>query len=157
MTPRPGTMRLACMFSSILLFGAAGLLLFISLQDPTELAPQQVPGEPPPPLSHPRPRPHGWPDVLGQGDEPLNRQRSSGLHSHGAAPLGDDGEAAHLLGRLLPSVKFYHPLGPPPNCLGRQRVNTIFLDAQVRLSFPAWPWTPLNLHCGLNRNDQGTL
>nr|XP_020037062.1 carbohydrate sulfotransferase 8 isoform X2 [Castor canadensis] len=44
MTPRPGTMRLACMFSSILLFGAAGLLLFISLQDPTELAPQQVPG-----------------------------------------------------------------------------------------------------------------
>lgn len=42
-------MRLACMFSSILLFGAAGLLLFISLQDPTELAPQQVPGEPPPP------------------------------------------------------------------------------------------------------------
>jgi carbohydrate 4-sulfotransferase 8 len=37
-------MRLACMFSSILLFGAAGLLLFISLQDPTELAPQQVPG-----------------------------------------------------------------------------------------------------------------
>ncbi|XP_005400046.1 PREDICTED: carbohydrate sulfotransferase 8 [Chinchilla lanigera] len=44
MTLRPGTMRLACMFSSILLFGAAGLLLFISLQDPTELAPQQVPG-----------------------------------------------------------------------------------------------------------------
>uniref|UniRef100_G3TAX7 Carbohydrate sulfotransferase n=1 Tax=Loxodonta africana TaxID=9785 RepID=G3TAX7_LOXAF len=43
---RPRTMRLACMFSSILLFGAAGLLLFISLQDPTELAPQQVPGEP---------------------------------------------------------------------------------------------------------------
>ncbi|XP_004371662.1 carbohydrate sulfotransferase 8 [Trichechus manatus latirostris] len=41
---RPGTMHLACMFSSILLFGAAGLLLFISLQDPTELAPQQVPG-----------------------------------------------------------------------------------------------------------------
>lgn len=39
-------MRLACMFSSILLFGAAGLLLFISLQDPTELALQQVPGEP---------------------------------------------------------------------------------------------------------------
>ncbi|EPY73970.1 hypothetical protein CB1_002378005 [Camelus ferus] len=46
MTPRAGAMRLACMFSSILLFGAAGLLLFISLQDPTELAPQQVPGEP---------------------------------------------------------------------------------------------------------------
>ncbi|XP_049975199.1 carbohydrate sulfotransferase 8 [Alexandromys fortis] len=44
MTPRPGTMRLACMFSSILLFGAAGLLLFISLQDPVELTPQQVPG-----------------------------------------------------------------------------------------------------------------
>ncbi|XP_008584485.1 PREDICTED: carbohydrate sulfotransferase 8-like, partial [Galeopterus variegatus] len=44
MTPRHGTMRLACMFSSILLFGAAGLLLFISLQDPTELAPQQAPG-----------------------------------------------------------------------------------------------------------------
>nr|XP_004660012.1 carbohydrate sulfotransferase 8 [Jaculus jaculus] len=44
MTPRLGTMRLTCMFSSILLFGAAGLLLFISLQDPTELAPQQVPG-----------------------------------------------------------------------------------------------------------------
>ncbi|XP_069314179.1 carbohydrate sulfotransferase 8 [Eulemur rufifrons] len=44
MTLQPGTMRLACMFSSILLFGAAGLLLFISLQDPTELAPQQVPG-----------------------------------------------------------------------------------------------------------------
>uniref|UniRef100_A0A8C8ZRD7 Carbohydrate sulfotransferase n=1 Tax=Prolemur simus TaxID=1328070 RepID=A0A8C8ZRD7_PROSS len=43
MTLQPGTMRLACMFSSILLFGAAGLLLFISLQDPTELAPQQVP------------------------------------------------------------------------------------------------------------------
>ncbi|KAM7339856.1 hypothetical protein ACRRTK_000471 [Alexandromys fortis] len=43
MTPRPGTMRLACMFSSILLFGAAGLLLFISLQDPVELTPQQVP------------------------------------------------------------------------------------------------------------------
>lgn len=39
-------MRLACMFSSILLFGAAGLLLFISLQDPTELAPHQAPGEP---------------------------------------------------------------------------------------------------------------
>ncbi|XP_040832603.1 carbohydrate sulfotransferase 8 [Ochotona curzoniae] len=37
-------MRLACMFSSVLLFGAAGLLLFISLQDPTEFAPQQVPG-----------------------------------------------------------------------------------------------------------------
>ncbi|GAB1291930.1 Carbohydrate sulfotransferase 8 [Apodemus speciosus] len=36
-------MRLACMFSSILLFGAAGLLLFISLQDPIELSPQQVP------------------------------------------------------------------------------------------------------------------
>jgi hypothetical protein len=53
MTPRPGTMRLACMFSSILLFGAAGLLLFISLQDPTELAPQQVPGEPPPPAFPP--------------------------------------------------------------------------------------------------------
>lgn len=46
MTPRAGTMRLACMFSSILLFGAAGLLLFISLQDPTELAPRQLPGEP---------------------------------------------------------------------------------------------------------------
>lgn len=46
MTPRAGTMRLACMFSSILLFGAAGLLLFISLQDPTELSPRQVPGEP---------------------------------------------------------------------------------------------------------------
>lgn len=46
MTSRAGTMRLACMFSSILLFGAAGLLLFISLQDPSELAPQQVPGEP---------------------------------------------------------------------------------------------------------------
>ncbi|XP_028733614.1 carbohydrate sulfotransferase 8 [Peromyscus leucopus] len=44
MTPRLGTMRLACMFSSILLFGAAGLLLFISLQDPVELTPQQVPG-----------------------------------------------------------------------------------------------------------------
>ncbi|XP_036296490.1 carbohydrate sulfotransferase 8 [Pipistrellus kuhlii] len=44
MTPRAGTMRLACMFSSILLFGAAGLLLFISLQDSTELTPQQVPG-----------------------------------------------------------------------------------------------------------------
>ncbi|KAL2762534.1 carbohydrate sulfotransferase 8 [Daubentonia madagascariensis] len=44
MTLHRGTMRLACMFSSILLFGAAGLLLFISLQDPTELAPQQVPG-----------------------------------------------------------------------------------------------------------------
>lgn len=43
MTLRAGTMRLACMFSSILLFGAAGLLLFISLQDPTELTPQQVP------------------------------------------------------------------------------------------------------------------
>ncbi|XP_006867376.1 PREDICTED: carbohydrate sulfotransferase 8 [Chrysochloris asiatica] len=41
---QPRTMRLACLFSSILLFGAAGLLLFISLQDPTELAPQQVPG-----------------------------------------------------------------------------------------------------------------
>ncbi|XP_037675812.1 carbohydrate sulfotransferase 8 isoform X1 [Choloepus didactylus] len=44
MAPRSGTMRLACMFSSILLFGAAGLLLFIGLQDPTELTPQQVPG-----------------------------------------------------------------------------------------------------------------
>uniref|UniRef100_A0ABK0LRW0 Carbohydrate sulfotransferase 8 n=1 Tax=Rattus norvegicus TaxID=10116 RepID=A0ABK0LRW0_RAT len=44
MTPRLGTMRLACMFSSILLFGAAGLLLFISLQDPIELSPQQFPG-----------------------------------------------------------------------------------------------------------------
>lgn len=46
MTLRAGTMRLACMFSSILLFGAAGLFLFISLQDSTELTPQQVPGEP---------------------------------------------------------------------------------------------------------------
>ncbi|KAK2088175.1 Carbohydrate sulfotransferase 8 [Saguinus oedipus] len=45
MTQRPGMMRLACMFSSVLLFGAAGLLLFISLQDPTELASQQAPGE----------------------------------------------------------------------------------------------------------------
>lgn len=58
MTPRAGTMRLACMFSSILLFGAAGLLLFISLQDSTELTPQQVPGEPshlaPPPACPPR-------------------------------------------------------------------------------------------------------
>nr|KAF6409378.1 carbohydrate sulfotransferase 8 [Rousettus aegyptiacus] len=53
MTLRTGTMRLACMFSSILLFGAAGLLLFISLQDPTELTPQQVPGE----LSHLAPPP----------------------------------------------------------------------------------------------------
>ncbi|XP_017655243.1 carbohydrate sulfotransferase 8 [Nannospalax galili] len=44
MTLRLGTMRLACMFSSILLFGAAGLLLFISLQDPAELTSQQVPG-----------------------------------------------------------------------------------------------------------------
>ncbi|XDC61891.1 hypothetical protein R6Z07M_013073 [Ovis aries] len=44
MSPRAGTMRLACMFSSILLFGAAGLLLFISLQDPTELAPHPAPG-----------------------------------------------------------------------------------------------------------------
>uniref|UniRef100_A0A452RQS0 Carbohydrate sulfotransferase n=1 Tax=Ursus americanus TaxID=9643 RepID=A0A452RQS0_URSAM len=44
MTLRAGTMRLACMFSSILLFGAAGLLLFIGLQDPTELAPRQLPG-----------------------------------------------------------------------------------------------------------------
>ncbi|KAM7058188.1 carbohydrate sulfotransferase 8 isoform 1-T8 [Molossus nigricans] len=44
MTPRAGTMRLACMFSSILLFGAAGLLLFISLQDSAELTPQRVPG-----------------------------------------------------------------------------------------------------------------
>ncbi|KAF6077011.1 carbohydrate sulfotransferase 8 [Phyllostomus discolor] len=44
MTLRAGTMQLACMFSSILLFGAAGLLLFISLQDSTELSPRQVPG-----------------------------------------------------------------------------------------------------------------
>ncbi|XP_045702859.1 carbohydrate sulfotransferase 8 [Phyllostomus hastatus] len=44
MTLRAGTMQLACMFSSILLFGAAGLLLFISLQDSTELTPRQVPG-----------------------------------------------------------------------------------------------------------------
>lgn len=44
-TQQASTMRLACMFSSVLLFGAAGLLLFISLQDPTEFAPQQVPGE----------------------------------------------------------------------------------------------------------------
>lgn len=58
MTLHAGTMRLACMFSSILLFGAAGLLLFISLQDPTELSPQQVPGEPshsaPPPACPPK-------------------------------------------------------------------------------------------------------
>lgn len=58
MTPRAGTMRLACMFSSILLFGAAGLLLFISLQDSAELTPQRVPGEPshsaPPPARPPR-------------------------------------------------------------------------------------------------------
>lgn len=45
MTLRAGTMQLGCMFSSILLFGAAGLLLFISLQDSTELTPRQVPGE----------------------------------------------------------------------------------------------------------------
>lgn len=45
---RAETMRLACMFSSILLFGAAGLLLFLSLQKPTELAPQQLSGEPHP-------------------------------------------------------------------------------------------------------------
>ncbi|XP_053526529.1 carbohydrate sulfotransferase 8 [Artibeus jamaicensis] len=44
MTLRTGTMQLACMFSSILLFGVAGLLLFISLQDSTELTPRQVPG-----------------------------------------------------------------------------------------------------------------
>ncbi|XP_029464212.1 carbohydrate sulfotransferase 8 [Rhinatrema bivittatum] len=37
-------MRLTCMFSFILLFGAAGLLVFIHLQDPAELVHQQMPG-----------------------------------------------------------------------------------------------------------------
>lgn len=54
-SPRAETMRLACMFSSILLFGAAGLLLFLSLQKPTELAPQQLSGEPNPACVRPWP------------------------------------------------------------------------------------------------------
>ncbi|XP_030060297.1 carbohydrate sulfotransferase 8 isoform X2 [Microcaecilia unicolor] len=37
-------MRLTCMFSFILLFGAAGLVLFIHLQDPAELVHHQTPG-----------------------------------------------------------------------------------------------------------------
>ncbi|XP_015667562.2 carbohydrate sulfotransferase 8 [Protobothrops mucrosquamatus] len=37
-------MKLTCMFSFILLFGAAGLLVFIHLQDPEEVVHQQVPG-----------------------------------------------------------------------------------------------------------------
>lgn len=87
MPQRPGTMRLACMFSSILLFGAAGLLLFISLQDPTELAPQQVPGEP----SHSAPPPacpcfpargaglQRWRQGRGPGALPPSRWRGPGL------------------------------------------------------------------------------
>ncbi|XP_035193063.1 carbohydrate sulfotransferase 8 [Oxyura jamaicensis] len=37
-------MRLTCMFSFILLFGAAGLIVFIHLQDPEEIVHQQTPG-----------------------------------------------------------------------------------------------------------------
>ncbi|XP_068811715.1 carbohydrate sulfotransferase 8 isoform X2 [Struthio camelus] len=37
-------MRLTCMFSFILLFGAAGLVVFIHLQDPEEIVHQQTPG-----------------------------------------------------------------------------------------------------------------
>ncbi|XP_042294575.1 carbohydrate sulfotransferase 8 [Sceloporus undulatus] len=37
-------MKLTCMFSFILLFGAAGLLVFIHLQDPEEIIHQQTPG-----------------------------------------------------------------------------------------------------------------
>ncbi|XP_070809086.1 carbohydrate sulfotransferase 8 [Pituophis catenifer annectens] len=37
-------MKLTCMFSFILLFGAAGLLIFIHLQDPEEVVPQQASG-----------------------------------------------------------------------------------------------------------------
>lgn len=71
MTLRAGTMQLACMFSSILLFGAAGLLLFISLQDSTELTPGQVPGESSnsalPPARPPRlPWRHFWAESPGR-------------------------------------------------------------------------------------------
>lgn len=38
-------MRLTCMFSFILLFGAAGLVVFIHLQDPEEIVHQQTPGQ----------------------------------------------------------------------------------------------------------------
>ncbi|XP_059337500.1 carbohydrate sulfotransferase 8 isoform X1 [Ammospiza nelsoni] len=37
-------MRLTCMFSFILLFGAVGLVVFIHLQDPEEIVHQQTPG-----------------------------------------------------------------------------------------------------------------
>ncbi|XP_072836561.2 carbohydrate sulfotransferase 8 [Pogona vitticeps] len=37
-------MKLTCMFSFILLFGAAGLVVFIHLQDPEEIVHQQTPG-----------------------------------------------------------------------------------------------------------------
>lgn len=78
MTPRAGTMRLACMFSSILLFGAAGLLLFISLQDSAELSPQRVPGEPshsvPPPARPPRP---SWCQICAEA--PGRQRRGPGL------------------------------------------------------------------------------
>ncbi|CAM4636940.1 unnamed protein product [Lepidochelys olivacea] len=37
-------MRLTCMFSFILLFGAAGLVVFIHLQDPEDIVHQQTPG-----------------------------------------------------------------------------------------------------------------
>uniref|UniRef100_A0A669QTC4 Carbohydrate sulfotransferase n=1 Tax=Phasianus colchicus TaxID=9054 RepID=A0A669QTC4_PHACC len=37
-------MRLTCLFSFILLFGAAGLVVFIHLQDPEEIVHQQTPG-----------------------------------------------------------------------------------------------------------------
>lgn len=43
--PQTIIMRLTCMFSFILLFGAAGLVVFIHLQDPEEIVHQQIPGK----------------------------------------------------------------------------------------------------------------
>ncbi|XP_012586208.1 PREDICTED: carbohydrate sulfotransferase 8 [Condylura cristata] len=122
MTPRAGTMRLACMFSSVLLFGVAGLLLFISLQDPTELALQQVPGikfniRPQEPYNHLQPgSPQDGnlkaptesitPDLASRAPRGLNLRapEQSPAHVHKGAPLRSRQRRRRLLIKKMPTA-----------------------------------------------------
>lgn len=149
MTPRAGTMRLACMFSSILLFGAAGLLLFISLQDPTELAPRQLPGEPLRSLTPaflcgaqaswlPRCRLRRDPRQAEEGSWP-----ACGRHQ----PLASDPAVASGLCpplEMIARLPASHPLVASAHGPGRQRVNdsphwTLLLGQPRDPSNPAPP------------------
>ncbi|XP_055001503.1 carbohydrate sulfotransferase 8 [Sorex araneus] len=122
-------MRLACMFSSILLFGAAGLLLFLSLQKPTELAPQQLSGLKFSlrPQQQPRDLPPGSPQDgdLRRASERFSPNISSRETLGSLGPQGPD---------LAPVL--LRPQGAHPRSLRQRRQQLLLRDTPTNSS--AW-------------------